>query len=166
MRALGKLGLVEIPDEISSIVAQGRADWRSSGRRVWEQHRCRPYQSGNERTYLDERTADFISHTLEAFGIDEYDEYGHSLLLFGDVSRHDDEIQDCNGRPAAFFHLILSGSGTLRLPGLRDKQLRNLKMTEGLAFWFNPRIAHLVKNASNDGLASLTATICLPRCPA
>lgn len=160
---MGILGHVNIPAEIGSIASWGYDAWQDSGRLVWEIYRKRPWQCAAERAYLDEATADYISSTLESFNIAEYDASSHSLMLFGDVQQHNDGPVRCNNEVGAFFHLILSGSGTLRLPGLRDSQSREVKMTKGLAFWFNPRYSHLVKNASAGGLASLTATIRLPR---
>lgn len=165
---MGVLGTLDVPLGLSDVVAEGRAAWKLSGRSVWERTRRKPWQSAYDQRYLatglDETTSEFITGTLESLKVAEYDPHAHSLLLFGNVTRHNDGDVRCNDRPAAFFHLILSGSGTLRLPGLRDELSRELELTPGLAFWFNPRIHHLVKNASSAGLASLTATIRMPRC--
>lgn len=166
MNAIALLGRVTLPHALSDIVTEGRAAWKASGRAVWERPSRRPWQNADDSPllapWLDEATSKFISDTLESFNVLQYDPHAHSLLLFGNVVRHNDVDVLCDDQPAAFFHLILSGSGTLRLPGLRDERSRELDLMPGIAFWFNPRIHHLVKNASSEGLASLTATIRMP----
>jgi hypothetical protein len=160
MVALAVLGKVLIPDEITALLPSAYDSWPRAQRSVWEIHEQRWYQPTlGDRPYLSAETVSFVDTTLSNFGINEWEPETHSLLLFEDGEAHRDDGVTCNGRQGAFFHLVLEGSGILHLPGVGDKGLRRLQLEKGLAFWFNPNVAHAVTQSSPNGIATLSATI-------
>lgn len=160
MPAIAVLGHVPIPEDISAMLPAAYEGWPRNRRSTWEYQQRRnwePIDSG--RGYLQQSAVNFLDATLKGFGIEQWEADSHSLLLFQDVERHPDDGIECQGKAGAFFHVMLEGSGTLHLSGLRNKKLRKLRLEKGLAFWFNPRVYHSVSDASPKGLASLSAII-------
>lgn len=158
------LGHLHIPGRIKTYVPDVMRAWPRDRRDVWE---VRPRHS-RERPgvypghYLEDSAVEFLEQTLGSFGL-EWDERGHSLVVFGDVDLHADEGTRCNGKAGSFFHLVLAGSATFELPNVRDKSLRSLRLEPGVAFVFNPNVAHRVTEASAAGVATLSAIV--PRNP-
>lgn len=160
MLAIAALGHVAIPDNIAAVLPAAYDSWPRNRRSVWEIHQKRWHDSAtSEKPYLSDEVVSFVDSTLSKLGIEVWEQESHSLLLFEDVEPHRDDNVICNGRPGAYFHVVLEGTGVLHMPGLADKSARTLQLEPGLAFWFNPNVTHAVTNSSPKGIATLSATI-------
>lgn len=160
MLAIAALGHVTIPDNIMAILPAAYDSWPRDRRDVWEIQQKRWHDSATSgRPYLSDEVVSFVDSTLMNFGIKVWEPESHSLLLFENVAAHPDDDVICEGRPGAFFHVVLEGTGVLHMPGLANKAARTLQLEPGLAFWFNPKVTHAVTNACPKGIATLSVTV-------
>jgi hypothetical protein len=161
MAPLTILGRVPIPAEISANVPGVLATWPRHRREVWEVHQRRPKDAKDTYPghFLELPAVSFLEETLRHFGLREWAQYQHSLVVFGNVGLHPDEGTQCHGRAGSIFHLVLEGEGIFHLPGVRDKSLRRLKLEKGLAFIFNPNVRHAITDACPGNIATLSAVV-------
>lgn len=134
--------------------------WPRERRDLWEITRDR---TGRARDcpghFLEPVAEEFLERNLNSFGCSRSQTRSHSLIVFGDLELHTDDGLQCHSRPGSFFHIVLHGSGTLRMPTVRDKGLRSLELTPGLVFVFNPNVRHAVTNVAQGDMATLSAVV-------
>lgn len=160
MLAIAALGRVAIPENILAVLPAAFDSWPRDRSDVWEIPQKRWHDSPTSgKPYLSDEVVSFVDSTLINFGIKVWEPESHSLVLFDDVTAHSDNDVICEARPGAFFHVVLEGTGVLHMPGLADKAARTLQLEPGLAFWFNPKFTHAVKNACPKGIATLSVTV-------
>lgn len=161
MPPLVVLGTIPIPEQMVACVPDAMNAWPRERREVWEirANRSQGASGAYPGHYLEPAVEEFLTRTLRTFGCSAEEAKSNSLVVFGEVEPHSDEGLQCNRRAGSYFHLVLQGSGTLRLPNVRDKSLRSLDLTPGLAFVLNPNVRHAVTNVAPGDLATLSAVV-------
>lgn len=147
MSAVRVLGSIDIPAELTrnlAAIRHARAD-ALAAKGVIEVHyyaQPNPKLPADDAWQLDPAKAAFGRALLERLGLSP--EYMHDAALMGyaDLDLHVDEGFWVDGEYVAFLHVVLSGSGTLRIPDEPDPALRATPLRAGSVFILDPAHEH------------------------
>lgn len=155
------LGRVLVPDHVKAYVPAVMDTWPRERREVWEVHPRPPSETRAlpPGHFLEQPAVTFLEDTLCSLGLPEWEARAHSLVVFSNVGLHPDTETTCHGKAGLIFHLVVEGTATFRMPKVRDKSLRSLRLAPGLAFVFNSNVLHEVTDASSGGVATLSAVV-------
>ena len=163
MNAVRVLGRVEIPPHLTQNLAAirlARSD-AFSEKGVIEVHHYaehNPKLPADAAWQLDADKAEFGRGVLNCLGLSNNYMHDAALMGYANLALHIDEGFWVDGEYVAFLHVVLSGSGTLRIPAALEPAEQITQLSAGMVFILNPEHEHAFDDCP-DMLFSLSMVV-------
>ncbi|HSD38759.1 MAG TPA: hypothetical protein VLC92_14705 [Rhodocyclaceae bacterium] len=160
VRVLGKIGIpAQLTQNLAAIRLARSDDFAARG--VIEVHyyaENNPKLPSSDAWQLDADKTGFGQALLTRLGLSHNYMHDAALMGYANLAPHIDEGFWVDGEYVAFLHVVLSGSGTLRIPDSRSPAERVTSLSAGLVFVLNPEHEHAFDDCP-DMLFSLSMVV-------
>jgi hypothetical protein len=163
LSAIRVLGRISIPTQLTQNLAAIRLARNDdfSARGVIEVHyyaEHNPALTSGDAWQLDKDKAEFGLALLTRLGLSHNYMHDAALMGYANLAPHIDEGFWVDGEYVAFLHVVLSGSGTLRIPDAASPSEQVTALDAGMVFMLNPAHEHAFDDCP-DMLFSLSMVV-------